>query len=301
MRRVKVTFQDGTVQQWDTILDAARALQIDKQTVSRMVIGLSPVARRLLHIRSIEIEPNRHPAILGERKRGRGCHMICTSQQTGRQVEVFSIREAQKTLPFPHVLNYAINDGEYHFGWRFDLVDDNASPYAYDEPVPDEIIELLYRYSKHIMRMYTDIPQDEWDDIRQHAVDRVSADWSRGVYKTKDCTMHRWMYRQLQHYCVDGLRKYFRYRDHYANPSDPDADKDEFIDATYGGRTDREAEERMMYEEMPEHLREIARMIQDGRKRDEINHRLKLADRQRNALVEELTEWLQRRQRGETE
>lgn len=294
MKKVKVTYDDGTEREFESVREASEALSLALTTLPRMASGGNRRLKTLLHISNVEISTHRRNNFGGLRQSKSRCPIRCINRD-GTVVEAESITEALKKIGLEGKnISHAIDDGCWHLNgeWRFETIAEKPL-YEWREPVSDETAELIYRYAKHCLRRYPDLPPEECREIRQAAAAKVASYVSAHLYRTPRVSkklMYMW--------CVDQVSrlagKYFDRRALTAEPADPELDRDDWLD-TVSAREDWTSQTDAMYAEMPEHLIPLARAYEEGLTSIEMRVRFHCNHRQLNELTAELVKWLEDR------
>lgn len=300
MRKVHITYEDGHTVTYKTIRDAAADIRCDPESVRRMVFGRNNRLKAILRITDIRLDENRHQELRGRPNSNR-VPVRCISE-SGEVIECETIQEARRRTGPEHYIAPFIDDGDYHWGWKYESLD-KPSRFNFAGPVNDDDIARIYRYSRHYLaRSGWWLTDEDREEIVQESAARVASDISCGkIDQGKFDNRDVWLYCEVRSRCYSEMDKYFTYYKHKVEePADYDGDC-EWIDAIGGGGDDdwRDAAERLMYEEMPEDLREIAKLVDEGRKRLEITIMLGITDAERIELMRRLGEWLMRRHRDE--
>lgn len=296
MRKVKITFEDGRTEDYDTLKEASTALRIDKSTLLRLECGASKHIKALLRIESVEIKENKGKSTGLRKVGGRPCRLICTSEK-GRVIEAESIKDAYKKLRYKHYINSLIDDGQYHWGWKFDSVEEQDEVLRYKDPVPDEVLKKIYKYAYHYLRKLYTMPEEDKRDFAQYIASHVASDYSTGRFdRYKEIyRLDKWLYLRVVHHGGKQVAKWLERQQIIMTQDDGDLDNTDWLELLAGGRED--AEEARLLEDLPEEFKGLAKMLLDGRSRIEIDTRLKLRDSERKALMQKLGEWLIRRKR----
>lgn len=295
MRKVIIKYEDGRIEEYKTIKEAANYLRCEKSSIQRMAIGAGAITRKYLRIESIEIKANKG-SWKGRRKHGR-CKLICTNED-GTVVEADTIKEAYQKLNYKHYINSIIDDGEFHWGWKFDSVKtERKSDLKFENTVDDVVIKKIYRYTHHYLLTYYTIPEEEKEDIQQETTSHVASEYSCGKYeKYKHYNFDRWLYLRVRHYASNLATKYIRHNANRVEPNDYDNEYDGDWIESIAGFIEDDAEKDLL-EEMPTEYRKIAKLLLDGRSRIEVLTLLKIDDHERKRLLKELGEWLLKRKK----
>lgn len=302
MRKVHITYEDGSIKTYRTIREAAVDIRCDPESVRRMALGRNRRLKAILRVCDITLEENRHQE-RHNRPSSNRVPVRCISE-TGEIVECETIQEARRLTGPTHYIAPFLDDGEYHWGWMYESME-RPNKYVFDAPVGEEDMARLYRYAKHYMsRMWWLRPEDR-DEIIQESVARVASDISTGKLKQdtakfKDRAV--WLYLEVKSRCFSVMDRYATYyRKKVDEPADFSGDE-AWVDVVAGGAGDaewREYAHRTMMEEMPEDLRPVATMLDEGRSRLEMRIALGIGSTALGELIRRLGSWLISRRLGE--
>ena len=292
MRCVKVTFEDGTTKQYGTIKQAANDLRVAKTAINRMSVGCSKRTMLMLHITNVQIGGNRyvkHVRPVG----GKPLPIKCTNED-GTVLYARSIKEAKAITHFDHYIHFCIDSGLYHWGWRFDSMEQQPD---YDDrlefgttPVPDDLIENVARITKWYLSRYNHMSLEEKEDITQYATSHVAAEYSRDEHLKSTYNLRVWSYFRTLHYGARKAHKWWMdYMRHVEKPEGLDMDRDEWIGELAGSLPQSDEE---FLKTLPDKYQQCARLILEGRNTVERSSLLGMSSGERMALERELGEWL---------
>lgn len=293
MRRVTVKYIDGNEATYGTLKEAATSIGCTTQSLVRISCGGSTCTKKHLHIESVNIELNKGDKNSHRRK---GKHPLrCTNEATGEVLISTSIRDAQKlTGNEAHNLSYIINDGKYHWGWKYETIkdDDVLDAFEFRDPVPDDVIDIMYRYAKCYMKVWK-FPWEITKDAIQHIVCHTASDYSMGMYNGKNYGLKTWIWWECKRYGHEYVEKeLWHERNMVEEPEDMKWD-------AVLGRNDDDFEMMQLFKDMPSELRLIAQLYLEGKSsRMELNTHLGVKDARRKELTATLVKWLKDRKNG---
>lgn len=277
MRRVKITYNDGRIEEFKSVKEAAEHLRCSYRRIERMEAGRGGVIRRHHDIASVETS---EPVDASHRRLGRKCGgrptpVRCINQATGEVLVCKSIKEARLTTHAPYSIHYHIGDGLYHWGWRYEVVEDDdyeQDRATWRDPVSDDLIHKVYIYAYHYLRPKYEMQPEDKEDIVQHIVNRVCSDVSIGMYEQYRAryTFDLFLTLRVRHWGWTKVRKWYRdYRRTVDKPDNIDMDKDEWL-ANVAGCADADKDIDRYVAGLPEQYQTLARMLIEGRSSSEI-------------------------------
>jgi len=293
VRRVTVTFDDGSSREYETIKQAAEDLRVCKTAMTKMACGESMRTMYKLHISSVSLSGNRYVKHI-RKVGGSSLPLKCTNED-GTVIHAKSIREAVKLTGFTHVMHFLIDDGHYHWGWRFDSEprrDPDAVEYG-DMQVPDEVIDTLYRFAHYYLIRYGGMPREEREDIIQHVVNHVAAEYSNGEHLKRGATytLNAWLYLRTRHYGSKKAHKWIKESEmRVEKPESLDMDRDTWLDNLTPSKDSQTDEDYIRT--LPEKYRKLARLLLEGRNGTERTSMMHMTSMERISLERELGEWL---------
>ena len=298
MRKVIIQFNDGTSQTFDTMEAAAKAIGCVAPSLHRIMNGLATRLSVKHGIKSVKLlEPHGKPK--GMRKHGGGAHpVLCENEKTGESFVCGSLQEAKEKCHFEHTIYIFADTGQYHFGWRFTSVDQTEKPIDFPNPVPQEVIDTIYKYATIYAYNRCLLRTDLAEDAVQEIVNAVASDVSKGKYeqyKHKDTMkMEIWLWFRVR---ARGWKIVQRIREwDNAKAEAPESEdslkgheaNDHWLD-TLASTTDADYS---FLDDMPEHLRPLAECLLHGMVATEICRELGIFDKRRQELMRELRSWL---------
>jgi len=266
LRSVEVKFNDGTTRTYATIKDAATDLHVCPTAFNKLACGEADKIRKRLGIASVVVHANRRVKHI--RKIGGAPLPLKCTHEDGRVIYAKSIKEAVKLTGFKHVMHFIIDDGFFHWGWRFDSLprrDKDAIIWG-DVPVPDSVIEMLYAYAGHYMKTFGGVLHEDREDIIQHAVNHVASEYSMGEADRRNpqYSIKTWCYLRIKHKCGEKLREYFDDVHHRVDmPDNADVPRDVWLD-NLAQTTDVQSDEAYIAT-LPKQYQQVARLLLEGR------------------------------------
>lgn len=302
MRRVKITYEDGHIEEYESVKLAAQALRCQPSRIQRMEGGKGGVLMRAHGIASVETSEPVSVSKRGRKAGGRPVCVRCINEQTGEVIETKSIKEAiEKTNGGNYVFN-KIGDGLYHNGWKYEQIPDDdpeCDKGEWLDPVPDDLIKTIYTYAWHYLKRCWRMPEEDKQDVVQHIVNRVASDYSTRLYERYKTLypLNVWLTMRVVHWGCGKVHKWYRdnvYR-RAEFPEGLNCEPEDWLEWQAGGKEDDHRVATLL-EEMPEKYRELARLMLEGRNKTELMVGLGLPDNNCKIaqLKRELGEWLKK-------
>ena len=303
MKGVIINFKDGRVERFSTIYDAAWSLDLNNSSFNALRAGLG--RRRLEDFGIASIEVLEHKQI----KRGlhRGCkrrnvHFVLTNEGTGETVQAIGFEQTQKITGFSRdqVRHYE-SDGLFHYGWRIDSIATprQADVYAFEGPVEKEVVDLIRRYTRHWMTRIIYVPDS--DNVLAFITAHVAADYSRGLHKEAKCSFKRWIYSRIRRWGFQIVKDSIKVNSHELKDACQENGEDYWIESFGDDADEYDARERLMFDEMPDDLKGVAKGVQGGYLNAEIAVMEGISDDEVSRRRQRLAAWLQARIKGEDE
>lgn len=300
MKGVIINYNDGRVERFKTIYDAAWALDLNNSSFNALRAGLGHRKMDDFGIASIEVLE--HKQIKRGIHRGgkrRNVHFVLTNEQ-GDKVEAVGFVQVQKItgLSRDQVRRYE-SDGLFHFGWRIDSINTprQADVYEFDAPVEKEVVDLIRRYARHWLTRIIYVPDAE--NVLAFIVAHVAADYSRGLHKEAKCSFKRWIYARIRRWGFQIVKDSIKVNSHELKDACQDYGDDYWIESFGDDADEYDARERLMFDEMPDDLKGVARGVQGGYLNADIAVIEGISDDEVSRRRQRLAAWLQARIRGE--
>lgn len=301
MKGVRITFNDGRQATYKSIDDAADALRCAKSSVTRMSVGRCKGVMRMLDIKQVELDGHKMHKWRGGRKVGGAPVRVRCIKDDGTIFEAASIREAQDhCIPGHHLPSY-LDDGDTHWGWRFESIEGEAPRYVFgdDAEVTKEIYTAIRRITYWYLSYWRWIPTDDRNDLASEIIARVAADYSRGVWREKSQKVGQWIFMRVKNHGYLSVKKFKRW--FLPLEHEPEEEEDDeagwWLDRVAAAPADHDAEDEAMLEEVPDELRDFAKHHIDGHTKLEIMAIMGLSAGQYASLKDRLGRWLTERLR----
>ena len=298
MKGVIIKYLDGRVEKYKMLYDAAWACDLPTSTFRAMAAGVGRKKMSDVGIAEINIDEHGHGKDrIKNRKRRRNIHFMITDEATGDKHEAIGFKDVMRItgLTRDMVRRYE-GDGEWHHGWKIDADAHVAKidQYPFRDPVDAETIELIRRYARQWLTRIIFVP--DIDNVIAFIVAHVASDVSCGLYAGAKCSFRRWLYGRVRRWGSGEVTRAIKVNK--AEQKVGGDEEDDGIDDRFG-HDDGDARESLMYSEMPEDLREVARCIDAGMINAEIQQETGLSDAAIIDRRRRLAEWLRARVRGD--
>lgn len=301
MRRVKIYYNDGTTAAYNTIEEAARALHCSNPAIQRMANGLSTTLIRAHGIKSVELSGSK-TCDGGVRKRGGRYHVRCENEITHEVIIAKTLKEAAELTHWPRTvtaLHYACDRGEYRHGWKYDSIPlaMQKEQYGFDQTVPTEAIDFLYRVARHMLITWT-LPTATKEDMVAYAVTHATCDLATGKYDGKaqaSYAIEVWLWCRVRQWLRKALKKELPWATlRQEKPEGLDMPHEQWLDEL----SPVDEHDMSFLRDLPERLRPLAECLVAGMNRHEIDRELGIDERARMAMMDELREWYRRDGKG---
>ena len=298
MKGVKITYSDGRIEKYRMLYDAARAFDLTSTSFRAMAAGVGRRQMSEYGISSIDIEEHRMIDKVLPRKRRRNIHFILT-KDSGEKQEVIGIAEVKRITGWgKDRIQRLDGDPDFNDGWKVESVEhvQKIDQYPFVDPVDKATIDLIRRYASHWLTRIIFVPDRE--NVIAFITAHVASDVSCGLYKDAKCSFCKWLYGRVRRWGGGEVARAIKVNKAERKAGGDDDDNEEWIE-NFGGGEDADARDRLMYDEMPEDLREVAHLVDAGFINIEIQKATGLSDDDIIDRRRRLVEWLRARIAGE--
>lgn len=300
MKEVIIKYLDGRVEMYKMLYDAAWACDLPTSTFRAMAAGVGRQKMSDIGIAEINIDEHGHDKDRNKnRKRRRNIHFMITDEATGDKHEAIGFKDVMRItgLTRDMVRRYE-GDGEWHHGWKIDADAHVAKldQYPFRDPVDAETIELIRRYARQWLTRIIFVP--DIDNVIAFVVAHVASDVSCGLYAGAKCSFRKWLYGRVRRWGSGEVARAIKVNKAERKAGGDDDDNNEGWIESFGD-ADADARDRLMFDEMPEDLREVAHLIDAGLINVEIQKETGLSDDEIIDRRRRLAEWLRARIAGE--
>lgn len=291
MRRVLITYNDGSQATYSTMTEAAKSLGCASPSLHRIMNGIATRLSVKYGIKSIELkEP--HGTTKGLRKRGGGRHpVLCENEVTGEKFICASIKEAKERTGFQHTISQFVDLGEFRFHWKFTSIERQSNSTTFQNEIPPDVVELAYRMGKAYIRKCF-LHKEDAEDLLQYIVTHALSDYSRGKYDEK-YTVAVWLYMRCRSWGFKEVKRMEQWKRAKIELPEKTNSNDERTQEEWIGTLRPKCNVRIdILHEIPEHLRSLAECYIDGLVATEICRELGINEYKRQELTRELRQWL---------
>ena len=291
MRRVIVSFNDGSQATYNTMTEAAKALGCTSPSLHRILQGIAVRLSVKLNIKSIELKQP-HGVPRGLRKRGGSPQpVLCENEKTGEKIVCNSMIEAKERTGFNHTISQFTDTGCFHWGWKFTSLEKPSTSTTFPNEIPPDIVELAYRMGKAYIRKCF-LHKEDAEDLLQYIVIHALSDYSRGKYNAK-YKLPLWLYLHCKSWGSKKVKYMERWKRGKVELPEKRNDDDERTQEEWLGTLRPKCDVEIdIIKEIPEHLRPLAECLIHGLVATEICRELGINEYKRQDLVRELRQWL---------
>ena len=298
MRRVRITFEDGHVAEFESLGKAAEALRCTPYTVQRLANDLATTMHKALRVVQVRIDQSKGRSG-NVRKRGQLYDIQCTQEGSGKIVIAHNLKEAKELTGWPATttaLHYACDRHEFRHGWMYDSIPRKLKrdTYAdYSDSVSESTIHRLYGMAHRLANLYAVGTQVRQDAV-QAAVIRVSNMIASGerdkVCAEKGFEVRQWEWCNLRFVVRNVMNKELKYlnRKIEDDGNHGELSMDDWIEMINPSYDD----DWSFFKEMPDHLKQLAMCYIRGMGMHEIDAELQIEDHERRRLTNELRKWM---------
>jgi len=299
MKKVKISYEDGRQEQFNTLEAAAKALRCAAPSIQRMANGLASTLLKAHGIKSVELSASK-TRNGGVRERNGRYHVKCTNEQTGEVIMAKTLKEAAELTHWPRTvtaLHYACDRGEYRHGWKYDsiplAIQQESFRFTEKTQVPEETVAMLYRMARFLLITWT-LPMATKEDCVSYAVSHTASEISEGKFekvKEKFKSYETWLWCRIRQWLGKQLHKELPW-------ATLRQEKPEGLDMTHEQWLDElspvDEHDMAFLHDLPERLRPLAECLVAGMNRHEIDRELGIDEHARMAMMDELREWYRR-------